>query len=438
MIEKVINRKNMRLACQQVVSNKGSAGVDGMSVKELSAYLKLNRDKIATAMVNGKYLPQPILGVSIPKSNGKTRLLGVPTVTDRLLQQAVSQVIMPKFEIEFKAHSYGFRPNRNAHQAVLQAQKYINAGYQHIVDIDLKNFFDEVDHCIIMQLLYRKVKCPLVLRLIRKWLRSPIIINGKLVKRRKGIPQGSPLSPLLSNIMLHELDKELERQGQRYVRYADDFSIYTKSNYAARKVGNSIYLFLKSKLNLPINREKSGIRKPVNFELLGFGFVPTYIKGEKGKYQLVVSRKSWETLKQKLKLITKKTVPCSFDERMVKLKSVIRGWVNYFRMANIHAKLNAVDSWLRNRLRYCLWTDWKKPERKRKNLIRLGIPKGQAYAWSRTRMGGWAVAQSPILVTTITLKRLITRGYESLLSYYENVAPHLNEPLYTRPVRTVV
>ena len=438
MIEKVINRKNMRLACQQVVSNKGSAGVDGMSVKELSAYLKLNRDKIATAMVNGKYLPQPILGVSIPKSNGKTRLLGVPTVTDRLLQQAVSQVIMLKFEIEFKAHSYGFRPNRNAHQAVLQAQKYINAGYQHIVDIDLKNFFDEVDHCIIMQLLYRKVKCPLVLRLIRKWLRSPIIINGKLVKRRKGIPQGSPLSPLLSNIMLHELDKELERQGQRYVRYADDFSIYTKSNYAARKVGNSIYLFLKSKLNLPINREKSGIRKPVNFELLGFGFVPTYIKGEKGKYQLVVSRKSWETLKQKLKLITKKTVPCSFDERIVKLKSVIRGWVNYFRMANIHAKLNAVDSWLRNRLRYCLWTDWKKPERKRKNLIRLGIPKGQAYAWSRTRMGGWAVAQSPILVTTITLKRLITRGYESLLSYYENVAPHLNEPLYTRPVRTVV
>jgi len=428
----------MWLACQQVVSNKGSAGVDGMSVKELSAYLKQNRNKIATALCNGQYLPQPILGVSIPKSNGKKRLLGIPTVIDRLLQQAVSQVIMPKFELEFKAHSYGFRPNRNAHQAVLQAQKNINEGYQHIVDIDLKNFFDEVDHCLLLQLLYRKVKCPLTLRLIRKWLRAPILIDGKLVKRRKGMPQGSPLSPLLSNIMLHELDKELEKQGLRYVRYADDFSIYAKSHQAARKRGNSVYLFLKNKLKLPINREKSGIRKPVQFEILGFKFVPTYIKGEKGKYQLTVSNKSWKTLKQNLKLITKKTTPCTFDERIVKLKEVLRGWVNYFRMASIHSKLKELDSWLRNRLRYCIWHDWKKPERKRKNLIRLGIPQGQAYAWSRTRMGGWAVAQSPILVTTITLKRLIKRGCQSLLTYYEKVAPHLNEPLYTRPVRTVV
>ena len=345
---------------------------------------------------------------------------------------------MPKFELEFKAHSYGFRPNRNAHQAVLQAQKNINEGYQHIVDIDLKNFFDEVNHCLLLQLLYRKVKCPLTLRLIRKWLRAPILIDGKLVKRRKGVPQGSPLSPLLSNIILHELDKELEKQGLRYVRYADDFSIYTKSHQTARKVGNRVYLFLKNKLKLPINREKSGIRKPVHFEILGFKFVPTYIKGEKGKYQLTVSNKSWKTLKQNLKLITKKTTPCTFAERLCKLKEVLRGWVNYFRMGSIHSELKELDSWLRNRLRYCIWHDWKKPERKRKNLIRLGTPQGQAYAWSRTRMGGWAVAQSPILVTTITLKRLMKRGYISLLSYYEKVAPHLNEPLYTRPVRTVV
>ncbi len=227
--------------------------------------------------------------------------------------------------MEFEDYSYGFRPNRNAQQAVLKAQEYINSGYQHIVDIDLKSFFDEVDHCILLQLLYRKVKCPLTLRLIRKWLRAPILINGKLVKRRKGVPQGSPLSPLLSNIMLNELDKEMEKQGLRYVRYADDFSIYTKSNQAARKTGNNIYLFLKNKLKLPINREKSGMRKPVNFTILGFGFVPTYVKGEKGKYQLVVSEKGWKSLKQKLKTITRKTTPCSFDERIQRIKEVQQG-----------------------------------------------------------------------------------------------------------------
>ena len=428
----------MQRAYRQVMLNKGSAGVDGMSVKELSAHLKINRDEIAAAMVNGKYLPQAILGVEIPKSNGKMRLLGIPTVTDRVLQQAVSQAIGWKFEQEFKEHSYGFRPNRNALQAVQQAQKNIHEGYQHIVDIDLQNFFDEVNHCKLLQLLYRRVKCPITLRLIRLWLRAPILINGKLTKRTKGVPQGSPLSPLLSNIMLHELDKEMEKQGLRYVRYADDFSIYTKSHAEARKVGNGIYLFLKNKLNLSINREKSGIRKPVQFEILGYNFVPTYEKGAKGKYQLVVSEKSWKTLKEKLKIITRKTTPKTFVERIKQLKEVCRGWLNYFRLGSISGKLKDIDRWLRNRLRYCIWHDWKKPERKRKNLIRLGVPTGQAYAWSRTRMGGWAVAQSPILITTITLKRLARKGYESMLDYYEKVSPQLNEPLYARPARTVV
>ena len=438
MIEKVINRKNMLMAYRQVLSNAGSAGVDGMPVKSLSGHLKENRDRIVTRMVNGNYVPQFILGVSIPKSDGKERLLGIPTVTDRMLQQAVAQVIGPSFELEFKEHSYGFRPNRNAHQAVQQAQKNIHEGYDHIVDIDLKNFFDEVDHSILLQLLYRKVKCRLTLRLIRKWLRAPMLVKGKLAKRRKGVPQGSPLSPLLSNIMLHELDRELEKQGHRYVRYADDFSVYTKSKHTARKIGNSLYLFLKNKLKLSINREKSGIRRPVQFKLLGYRFVPTYKKGDSGTYQLVVSGKGWETLKRELKVVTKKTTPRTFDERIKKLKEIQRGWINYFRMASMQSKLKELDSWLRNRLRYCIWTVWKKLERKRKNLIRLGIPQGQAYAWSRTRMGGWAVAQSPIMVTTITLKRLMKRGYESMLDYYYDVSPQLNEPLYTRPVRTVV
>ena len=310
---------------------------------------------------------------------------------------------------------------RISKKAVLQAQKYINDGFQDIVDIDLKGFFDEVDHSILLQLIYNKVKCPITLRLIRKWLRAPILINGKLVKRRKGIPQGSPLSPLLSNIMLDVLDKELESKGLRYVRYADDFSIYTKSKAKAKATGNEVFLFLRDKLKLPINRAKSGICRPSNFELLGHGFLPIYQKGIKGQYQLVVKKQSWDSLKRKLKSITKKTKPISLIERLNSLSQVWRGWLNNYRLANIQSKLKKLDEWLRNRLRYCIWHDWKKPERKRKNLIRLGITKGQAYAWSRTRMGGWAVAQSPILGTTITLAKLRRKGYESMLEYYKKM-----------------
>jgi RNA-directed DNA polymerase len=227
------------------------------------------------------------------------------------------------------------------HQAIAQSLDNINSGYQDIVDIDLKSFFDEVQHYVLLELIYKKVKCQKTLKLLRAFLRAPTLINGKLQKRRKGVPQGSPLSPLLSNIILNELDKELEKRGHRYVRYADDFSIYVRSKKAAKRVGNSIYKFLRDKLHLPINREKSGIRRPTSFKVLGFGFVPTYKKGQ------------------------------------------------------------------------------KKPERKRKNLIRLGIGQGQAYAWSRTRMGGWRVAQSPILGSTITIQRLKKRGYISFVEYYQ-------------------
>ena len=409
-----------------------------MPVTKLSELMSIDKENLAKEVLSGNYLPKPILGVEIPKPGGKYRLLGIPTVTDRMLQQAVLQVINARFEFEFSENSFGFRPKKNLQQAVLKAQEYINDGYQYIVDIDLKTFFDEVDHSYLLQLLYRKIKCHETLRLIRKWLRAPIQINGRLVKRRKGVPQGSPLSPLLSNIILHELDRELERQGLRFVRYADDFSIYTKTKATARKFGNSTYKFLKKKLKLTINRAKSGIRRPVTFTILGFGFVPTYVKGEKGKYQLVVSEKSWKKLKQKLKTITCKTTPMSFKERIEKLKEVQRGWVNNFRMASIQNKLNELDGWIRNRLRYCIWHHWKKPERKRKNLIRLGVKHDQAYAWSRSRMGGWAIAQSPILGTTITIERLRRRGYISLLEIYQKISPQLNEPLYTRPVRTVV
>lgn len=425
MIAEVLKRKNLYKAYRQVLQNRGSAGIDGMSVYELANHLETNRDKIITSVLNHTYVPDALLGIEIPKGSGKARLLGIPTVADRWLQQAVSQVLKTKFELNFESHSYGFRPGKNTQQAVTQALKYINDGYQDIVDIDLKGFFDEVDHSILLQLIYNKVKCPTTLRLIRKWLRAPIQIKGRLHKRRKGMPQGSPISPLLSNILLDELDKELVRRSLRYVRYADDFSIYAKSKAEAREIGNAIYEFLRDKLRLPINREKSDIRRPVNFELLGHGFAAVYKKGVKGQYQLIVSKQAWMSLKRKLKDISRKTSPMSFDERLQKLTEVWKGWVNNFRLTNISAKLKALDEWLRNRLRYCIWHDWKKPERKRKNLIRLGMDQNRAYAYSRTRMGGWAVAQSPILRTTITLSRLRRGGYESMLSYHRKSIPEI-------------
>ena len=421
LLEKVLDYSSINKAYRRVTANKGSKGVDGVTTKELSSYMQENWERIKQEITKGEYQPQAVLGVEIPKSNGGKRLLGIPTVIDRLIQQSIHQVLYPMYDIEFSEYSYGFRTGRSAHQAISQAQSYINSGYQYVLDFDLKSFFDIVNQDYLMSLLNRKIKDKLLMKLIRRYLQSDILLGGVSQQREHGTPQGSPLSPLLSNILLTELDNELERRGLRFVRYADDFSIFVKSKLAASRVKRNITSFIEDKLHLKINEEKSQICRPYQYFTLGYGFVSSYKKGDKGKYDLRVSPKSFKRLKLKIKEITRKTSPIPFAERLIRLENLTRGWINYYRFAKIVGKLRKLDSWIRNRLRYCIWKDWKKPNKRMRSYIRLGIPKGQAYAWSRSRMGGWAVAQSPIMKTTITIKRLQMKGYVSFAQQFSKV-----------------
>ena len=419
LLNKVLDYSNIDKAYKQVVRNKGSKGVDGVTTSQLQGYMQDHWDRIEREITTGHYQPQAILVVEIPKTSGGKRLLGIPTVTDRLIQQSIHQVLSPVFDIEFSEYSYGFRKGRSAHQAIRQAQRFINEGYHDIIDLDLKSFFDVVNQDYLMSLLYRKIKDKMLLKLIRRYLQSDIMLGGLTQHREKGMPQGSPLSPLLSNIILNELDKELERRGLRFVRYADDCSIFLKSKRSARRVKRSITKFLETKLHLIVNEQKTNVCRPINYFTLGHGFVPTYKKGEKGKYNLRVSPASFNRMKQKVKEITRKTLPLSFEERIAKLKAFTRGWVNYYKYAHVSGKLKELDGWVRNRLRYCIWKHWKKPNKRMRSFIRLGISRGQAYAWSRSRMGGWAIAQSPIMRTTVTLERLKKKGYFSFTEQFQ-------------------
>lgn len=419
LLNKVLNYSNIEKAYKQVVGNKGSKGVDGVTTTQLQDYMQENWDRIKQEITTGYYQPQAVLGVEISKTSGGKRLLGIPTVIDRLIQQSIHQVLNPIYDVEFSENSYGFRKGRSAQQAIIQSQRYINEGYQNIIDLDLKSFFDIVNHDYLMSLLYRKIKDKMLLKLIRRYLQSEIMLGGLTQQREKGTPQGSPLSPLLSNIILNELDKELVKRGLRFVRYADDCSIFQKSKRSARRVKRSITKFIETKLHLKVNEQKTNICRPINYFMLGYGFVPTYKKGEKGKYNLRVSPKSFKQMKQKVKLITRKTLPLSFEERITKLKAFTRGWVNYYKYAHVSGKLKELDGWVRNRLRYCIWKHWKKPNKRMRSFIKLGIPKGQAYSWSRSRMGGWAIAQSPMMRTTVTIERLKRRGYLSFSEQFQ-------------------
>jgi RNA-directed DNA polymerase len=325
-------------AYHSVLRNKGAAGTDGLQTSDLPRYLNCHWESIKAQLLQGSYSPQAVRGVKIPKPSGGERQLGIPTVMDRLVQQSIYQVLSPMWEKCFSVFSYGFRPKRSAQDALQQAVTYINSGRQWVIDLDLKSFFDRVNHDKLMDLISRKVADKTLLRLIRRYLRSGIMEGGTVKPRTEGTPQGGPLSPLLSNILLDELDKELEKRGHKFVRYADDCSIFLKSKSAAERVLASIGRFLEKKLHLEVNQEKTKIVRPVNFTLLGHGFVPTYKKGERGQYRLSIAKTSWERLKRKIREITRKTTPKPVQERIEALNQLMRGWVNYFKHATGYQK----------------------------------------------------------------------------------------------------
>jgi group II intron reverse transcriptase/maturase len=430
LLNNVLHPVNLTKAMRKVIANKGSAGIDNMKVTDLADYMRQHRAEIISSIERGTYQPQLVKGVEVEKLSGGKRLLGIPTVVDRTIQQAIQQELSVIFEPEFSDYSYAFRPSRGAQKALRQALEYINNGYQEIIDLDLKSFFDLVNHDVLMNLLYRKVKDVKLLRLIRKFLKTGILLGGVELEREEGTPQGSPLSPLLSNIILNELDKELSRRGLRFVRYADDVSIFLKSRKAAQRVLKNITKFIEQKLHLKVNSEKTSICRPVNFHLLGYNFISTYQAGVKGKYRLRVSPKRFEIMKQKVKEITRKTRSISFTERIGILNSYLKGWIGYYRYAHMYEKLSDLDTWIRSRLRYCIWKAWKKPNKRMRSYIQMDIPPDMAYAWSRSRMGGWAQALSPMMKTTVTNERLKRKGYIEFSKYYaERFYSQLNPPI---------
>jgi group II intron reverse transcriptase/maturase len=413
LLEKVLDRENLNLAYKRVKKNGGSHGVDGMKVDELLLYLKQHGENLKQTLLDGKYRPQPVRRVEIPKPDGGIRLLGIPTTVDRVIQQAIAQVLSPIFEKEFSNYSYGFRPGRNAHQAIEQAQQYINEGYNVVVDLDLEKFFDRVNHDKLMYLLAKRISDKRVLKLIRVYLESGVMLGGLVSSTREGTPQGGPLSPLLSNVMLHELDKELEKRGHRFCRYADDCNIYVKGKKSGKRVMDSVSQFIEKRLKLKVNREKSAVDYPTNRKFLGFSFY--YLKGIA---RIRVHPKSHKRLKARLKELTGRSIGISMEARVSKLNQTIQGWVNYYKLADMHTHCQKTDEWLRRRLRMCYWKQWKKIGAKLDNLVRLGISASKAWEFANTRKGYWHIANSPILSSSLTNVYFRRLGLLGLSDYY--------------------
>lgn len=413
MLNQVLAKENMLLALKRVERNKGKHGVDMMPVQTLRKHIFENWITIKTQIIEGTYLPMPVRRVEIPKPDGGVRLLGIPTVTDRLIQQAIAQILSKVYDPTFSEFSYGFRPNRSAHDAVRQAKSYIEEGYRWVVDMDLEKFFDKVNHDILMYKLSKDIKDKRVLKLIRKYLQSGIMINGIAVLNEEGMPQGGPLSPLLSNIMLDELDKELEKRGHKFCRYADDCNIYVKSKRAGERVMENITSFIEGKLRLKVNINKSAVERPWKRKFLGFTLGLMF-----GKAYSSISKQSLKKHKDKLREILSRSKPMTLEQRIIKLNQINIGWINYYGIAKCKGIVVQLDRWIKQRLRTCIWKQWKKVKTRYKNLKKLGLNHYQAIKFANTRKGYWRVANSAILNTTLTNQFFNDLGLKSLTRQY--------------------
>ena len=403
----------MEKAVTRVISNDGSGGIDGMQTDELRDYLNTHYQLLRSTIMSGTYKPSPVKKVEIQKEQGGVRMLGIPTVTDRLVQQSIAQWLSPKYEEQFSEQSYGFRPKRNAHQAVMQAKEYIRSGKTYVIEMDLEKFFDKVNHDRLMSVLSKKIRDKRVLQLIRSYLTSGIMEGGIVSQRQEGTPQGSPLSPLLSNIVLDELDKELELRGHSYVRYADDCSIYVRSKKSAERVLTSITKYIEQRLKLKVNREKTKISRPSKSSLLGFSFYKT-----SKEWEIRISPKSIQRIMKKCKVITSRSNGKSIKEKINQLKPIVTGWVNYFVIAKAKKVMQEIDGCIRTRLRMCRWKEWKRPKTRQRNLLELGINKQKAYEWSNSSKGYCRIAHSPILNRSLNNEYWSKQGYRGFLQTY--------------------
>ncbi|WP_341201840.1 group II intron reverse transcriptase/maturase [Planomicrobium okeanokoites] len=411
----VRTRENLIRALNRVVRNKGSHGVDEMPVQNLRAHVIEHWDTMKMDLLSGTYQPQPVRRVEIPKPDGGVRLLGIPTVIDRFIQQAIAQVLSSIYDPTFSEHSYGFRPKRSAHDAVKKAKRFITEGNRWVVDIDLEKFFDRVNHDKLMGLLAKRIEDKHLLQLIHKYLKTGIMINGVVMNSEEGTPQGGPLSPLLSNIVLDELDKELEKRGHSFVRYADDCNIYVKTPKAGNRVMKSVTSFIEGKLKLKVNTSKSAVDRPWKRKFLGFSFTPHK------EPKVRIAKTSMNRMKDKIRDITSRSKPYSMEQRIAKLNQYLTGWCGYFALADTPTVFAKLEKWIRRRLRMCMWKDWKKSSTKVRKLTGLGIPKGKAYEWGNSRKSYWRISNSPVLHRALGNSYWSSQGLKSLIARYETL-----------------